>query len=260
MLTIRRAFTLIELLVVISIIALLITLLLPAIEGARDAALVAKCGTNQRQISLALHTWATDNDGDFPPESGYGLPHRGVHFNGDFFDVLVNEYKLPKEMMYCPGGPLAWDTGIWTGTPHSSAGSRVFDFPDTTLHDSYFSQVVYVNAEDRKGYTDLPKTQADPGDWILVNDFSWFGVGSDAHGHNNHGGRSNWFAGRFVPGKYGIGGPTGVNSATVDGGVIWTPLSASVLGYAGVSGSATSASLHHIIEPARPGRAGRILW
>ena len=63
----RSAFTLIELLVAISIIALLITLLLPAIEGVRDAARVVGCTNNQHQIFIGLHTWAADNEGNFPP-------------------------------------------------------------------------------------------------------------------------------------------------------------------------------------------------
>ena len=64
MTSIHRAFTLIELLVVISIIALLITLLLAAIEGARDAAQVVGCANNQHQPLIALHSWGADNDGN----------------------------------------------------------------------------------------------------------------------------------------------------------------------------------------------------
>ena len=77
-----QGFTLIELLVVISIIALLITLLLPAIEGARDAAQVAGCANQQHQLLIGLHTWAADNDGKLPPGCGYSSlttqPGRGV--------------------------------------------------------------------------------------------------------------------------------------------------------------------------------------
>jgi prepilin-type N-terminal cleavage/methylation domain-containing protein len=62
----RHGFTLIELLVVISIIALLIALLLPALGAARDAARVALCLSNIRQISLGINTYATDYDGYLP--------------------------------------------------------------------------------------------------------------------------------------------------------------------------------------------------
>jgi prepilin-type N-terminal cleavage/methylation domain-containing protein/prepilin-type processing-associated H-X9-DG protein len=110
----RQAFTLIELLVVIAIIAVLIGLLLPAVQKVREAASRSQCGNNLKQLGLAMHNYADVNK-LFPNEpsnhaaSFYTMILPYVEQEALYRDVLAGGAPQPVKLFLCPSrrGPQA---------------------------------------------------------------------------------------------------------------------------------------------------------
>ena len=85
----RRGFTLVELLVVIAIIGILVALLLPAVQPAREAARRVDCARGMKQMGLALHNYASAHGDMFPA----GSPQKMR--SGSYGKPAVFVYLLP---------------------------------------------------------------------------------------------------------------------------------------------------------------------
>ncbi|MEI8198296.1 MAG: prepilin-type N-terminal cleavage/methylation domain-containing protein [Phycisphaerae bacterium] len=142
-------FTLIELLVVVSIIALLISLLLPALGRARDQTRTVACLANLRGTSLGLSIYTNEFNGMLPFSSGglIGPPLDAQHDQANtvrtWHDYLRHDLGATKKSMLCPSagpGNLRWTGagsafGFWPEQDFSSA--HKYYFTDYGLNSLY---------------------------------------------------------------------------------------------------------------------------
>jgi prepilin-type N-terminal cleavage/methylation domain-containing protein len=113
----KRAFTLVELLVVIVIIAILASMLLPAVSHAKASARLAKCKSNERQIMVAVHTYHSDY-GAFPLSAYQPTPlSKRVCFWFDEVAPYLANTKWSNGVFRCPAyrGDFAEGKGVDDG-------------------------------------------------------------------------------------------------------------------------------------------------
>ena len=127
-----RGFTLVELLVVISIIALLLAMLLPALGAAVEAARIAKCGSHMRQVVLGFHGYASDNAETFSPAS---FKDTSVGFDrtwDDYIDEYIGGVRTRAQKDGGAGNGADKDTWLdLLGCPSDPAQPDDWPFPFT---------------------------------------------------------------------------------------------------------------------------------
>ena len=213
----QKGFTLIELLVVISIIALLIGLLLPALSTAKESSRRIICAANQRSVVQYQHTWAMDFQGKFQADvdsTGFNYhPHLSFIRYDHYENMQQNDIDL--ETFGCPNRGI--DFFRISGQPEPGQG---------------VARVSYYMAYGRTGMSKesglkwtkqwkSPLTVYDKGDWMMIGDVIEMGTDSPRVTSASHGG-SGFAEGdpSLLPEQIGSDGS---NNGFVDGHVEFVP-------------------------------------
>jgi prepilin-type N-terminal cleavage/methylation domain-containing protein len=157
--SVRRGFTLVELLVVIAIIGILIALLLPAVQAAREAARRSQCLNNMKQVGLGLHNYH-DSFKSFPPsgvlEGDHGLPTGGPYSSPYHYTWLFMILPFMEQQPLYDQTDITWPVYVGpNGQPQAVVSTQVptLQCPSSTILSlSETRNMAYSNYAGSEGY------------------------------------------------------------------------------------------------------------
>ena len=115
----RKGFTLIELLVVIAILAILAAILFPVFSKAREMARMSSCGSNTRQLALAVMMYTQDHDETLPMVTNFAAPTTAPD---RVWMATVQPYIKNTGIFNCPSAPNPQFSSTWAGRGGLSIG------------------------------------------------------------------------------------------------------------------------------------------
>ena len=184
-----RGFTLIELLVVISIVAILISILLPTLSKAKRAVKVIRCASNFRQLGIGLKVYTNDNNHMYPPApigATWSRPIYDIRFGDSGIpDGRQNFLEIaggrPGDLLWCPlmipQGPNYDGVDPWTRHYQSCSGTSCYQPAGILIYFLIPDSWSWTNSgnPDRNGdgTPDRPTEPDDP-EAMIMSDHSWW--------------------------------------------------------------------------------------
>lgn len=234
--TYKKGFTLMELLVVISIIALLMSIMIPAMQKVKELARRTVCKSNLRQLGISLTLYAQDYKGIFPKRNKYSPLMPNMYFVENrpvesdhrwIWDGYLDGYKLKKlgdrnddydyapEVMYCPStqATLLAHGKNWPF-------DRSDNFNAYQISYNYFNIGALIEDSDNRwlGSSKMPTNTSLPGYIPLFGDMCVYDYQIAAQNFR--------IANHFKTGaKESVSGgeePEGINNVKIDGSVSWS--------------------------------------